>query len=66
VLTLRRDGRVRRTAADHVPALLASDGVYVAAAGALAPVGTARARAAVPPARRWTYDRRRGEIAVER
>jgi hypothetical protein len=67
VLTLRGSGRVRppRTAA-HLPALVASDGVYVPAGGGLVSLGSAAGRRAVPAARRWTYDGRRGEVVLER
>ncbi|CAA9338686.1 MAG: hypothetical protein AVDCRST_MAG11-2870, partial [uncultured Gemmatimonadaceae bacterium] len=55
-----------RRAADRLPALLSSDGVYVPAGAALVSLGSARGRRLVPPGRRWTYDRRRGEVVVER
>ena len=68
VLTLRGDGRVRgaRRGAARVPAVLSTDGVYVPAGDALVSLATARGRRVVPEARRWTFDRRRGEIVVER
>jgi hypothetical protein len=67
VLTLRSDGRVRSARrGERVVALLASDGVYVPAGPTLASLGSPRGRRVVPPTRRWTYDRRRGEVIVER
>jgi hypothetical protein len=64
VLTLRRDGRVRRGAGDRLAVLLASDGAYVPHVEGLVPL--ARAGDVRPAGRRWTFDRRRGEIVVER
>jgi hypothetical protein len=67
VLTLRGSGRVRapRSAA-HLPAVVAPDGVYVPVDAGLVSLGSAAGRRAVPAARRWTYDGRRGEVLVER
>lgn len=67
VLTLRGDGRLRAARrAERVAALLGPDGVYVPAGAALAPIASAGGRRVVPPGRRWSYDRRRGEVVVER
>lgn len=68
VLTLRADGRVRgqRRGAERVSAVLSSDGLYVPAGDALASLATPRGRRVVPPTRRWTFDRRNGEIIVDR
>ena len=65
-LTLRRDGRARTTAGERLPVLMLADGVYVPVTGALVPLAVARRRGAVPSQRRWTFDRRRGEIVLER
>jgi hypothetical protein len=66
-LVLRTDGRAGRgRRAEPVPALLSSDGVYVPAGDALVSLVSARGREVVPQARRWTYDRRRGTVLVER
>jgi hypothetical protein len=40
--------------------------VYVPAGGGLVSLGSAAGRRAVPAARRWTYDGRRGEVVLER
>lgn len=67
VLTLRRDGRVRRVAGLRLPALLDAGGeVHAGTNGALASLATPAGRALLPAAARWTFDARRGEIVVER
>jgi hypothetical protein len=66
VLTLRRDGRVRRVRGERTPLLLLGDSAYVPADGRLVGLARATGGTLLPPGSRWTYDRRRGEIVVER
>jgi hypothetical protein len=66
VLTLRRTGRTRALRGERVPALMLPDGLYLPTGGALLPLAVARQRGLVTTQSRWTFDRRRGEIVVER
>lgn len=66
-LVLRGDGRVRRARrAEPMAAVLSSDGVYLSTGEALVSLAAPRGRELLAPARRWTFDRRRGEIVLER
>lgn len=64
MLVLRRVERVRPPRGERLPTVARPDGVYLAAAGRLAPLWAPEARAALD-GHRWTLHARRGEIVIE-